>query len=176
VTLPGLLFLLFTSNLLTFGSGRVMVPMLERSLVEDTSALTLEQFLFAFTIGRITPGPANLYVAALGYMLYGPLGAFLAAVVVLAPSYLVIPLHLGYRRLAGSGAMRGFGRGLTGASVGLIFASTVDIGQSTLTSVTAIAVCALTLVLLHALRWNVLVCLAIASAAGVGLHALHLPI
>ncbi len=74
MTLPGLLLLIFTSNLLTFGSGRVMVPMLERALVEDTPALSIEQFLFAFTVGRITPGPANLYVAVLGYMLYGWVG------------------------------------------------------------------------------------------------------
>jgi chromate transporter len=172
VTLGRLLLLLFTANLITFGSGRVMVPILERSLVEDTGALTLDQFLYAFTIGRITPGPANLYVAAIAYMLHGPLGALLAVVVVMVPGYLIIPLHAGYRRLARSGAVRGFGRGLTAASVGLILASTIDIGRDTLTSPVAIAVCALTLVLLHVLRWNTLVCLAVASAAGLALTRL----
>jgi chromate transport protein ChrA len=82
---------------------------------------------------------------------------------------LIIPLHAGYRRLARSGAVRGFGRGLTAASVALILASTIDIGRDTLTSPVAIAVCALTLVLLHVLRWNTLVCLAVASAAGLAL-------
>ena len=169
MTLGGLLLLLFTANVLTFGSGRVMVPILERALVQDSGALSLDQFLYAVTIGRITPGPANLYVAAIGYMLYWPLGALLATIVVLLPAYLVIPLHAGYRRLEGSGAVRGFGRGLTAASVGLIFASTVDIGRSALTTPLAIAICALTLFLLHVLRWNPLLCLALASAAGVAL-------
>ncbi len=169
MSLGRLLLLLFTANLITFGSGRVMVPILERALVEDTHALGLEQFLYAFTIGRITPGPANLYVAGIAYMLYGPLGALLTVIVVTVPAYLVIPLHAGFRRLARSGTVRGFGRGLTAASVGLILASSIDIGRSALTSPVAIAVCALTLVMLHVLRWNTLVCLAVATAAGIGL-------
>ncbi len=172
MTLGRLLALLFTANVLTFGSGRVMVPILQRALVQDTGALTLDQFLYAFTVGRITPGPANLYVTAIGYMLYGPLGAFLTVVVVLLPAYLVVPLHAGYRRFARSGAVRGFGRGLTAASVGLILASTVDIGRSALTSPVATAVCALTLLLLHVLRWNTLLSLAVASAVGVVLSRL----
>jgi chromate transporter len=169
VTLERLLLLLLTANLVTFGSGRVMIPILQRTLIDDTQALTLDQFLFAFTVGRITPGPANLYVTALGYMLYGWLGALLSALVVLVPSYLIVPLSAGYRRLERNRAVRGFGRGLTAASVGLILASTVDIGRDTLTSPAAVAVCALTLVCLHVLRWNVLVALAAASAAGVAL-------
>ena len=110
--LDRLLLLLFTANLATFGSGRLMVPILENSLVQESGALTLDQFLFAFTVGRITPGPANLYVASIGWMLHGLPGALLAAAVVLLPGYLIIPLASGYRRLEGNGAVRGFGRGL----------------------------------------------------------------
>ena len=43
MTLGGLLLLLFTANVLTFGSGRVMVPILERALVQDSGALSLDQ-------------------------------------------------------------------------------------------------------------------------------------
>ena len=122
MTLRDLLLLLFTSNLLTFGDGRVMVPLLERALVRpplywaSTSMPSTRQ---------IAPGPANLYVAALGYMLYGPLGALLSVVVVVLPAYLIIPLHAGFRRLARNGVVNEFGR-RTHASVGLIVASTVD--------------------------------------------------
>ena len=132
--LDRLLLLLFTANLATFGSGRLMVPILENSLVQESGALTLDQFLFAFTVGRITPGPANLYVASIGWMLHGLPGALLAAAVVLLPGYLIIPLASGYRRLEGNGAVRGFGRGLIAASVGLLLASTIDIGRSALVS------------------------------------------
>jgi chromate transporter len=172
VPLERLLLLLFTANLATFGSGRVMVPILEHALVRESGALTLDQFLFAFTVGRITPGPANLYVASIGWMLHGPPGALLAAAVVLLPGYLIIPLASGYRRLEGNRAVRGFGRGLIAASVGLMLASTVDIGRSALGSPVVIGVCAVTLVLLHVLRWPPLLCLAVGSAAGLALARL----
>jgi chromate transporter len=161
-----LLLLLFTANILTFGSGRVMVPILERALVYDTNAMGLDQFLFAFTVGRITPGPATLYVAGLAYMLHGALGATLAVIMITIPAYLIVPLHAGYRRLAGSGTVRGLGRGLTAASVGLILASTVDIGRDTLITPVAVTVCGLTLVMMYALRWNTLLTLLGACVAG----------
>ena len=169
MTLGRLLLLLFTANLVTFGNGRVMVPMLESALVENSGALSLDQFLYAFAVGRITPGPANVYVSGIGYMLYGWLGALLVMVAIMAPAYLVLPLHAVYRRLEGSGAVRGFTGGLIAASVGLLIAATVDIGQTTLTSPTAIVVCVAALLMLNVARWNVLVSLALACALGLAL-------
>jgi chromate transport protein ChrA len=172
VTLPRLLLLLFTTNLVTFGNGRVMVPILERALVETTGALSLEQFLYAFTVGRVTPGPANVYVSGIGYMLYGWTGAALVVLVIMAPAYLVLPLHAGYRRFEGTGAVRGFARGLTAASVGLLIAATFDIGQTTLTSPSAVVVCLAAVLMLNVARWNTLVSLALACALGLALTRL----
>jgi chromate transporter len=169
VTLPRLLLLLFTANLLTFGNGRVMVPILERQLVEGSGALSLDQFLYAFTVGRVTPGLANVYVAGIGYMLHGWLGALLTVVVVVVPACLVLPLHAGYRRFEGTGAVRGFARGLTAASVGLLIAATFDIGRTTLTSPAAVVVCLAAVLMLNAARWNTLVSLALACALGLAL-------
>lgn len=61
-------------------------------------------------------------------------------------------------------------RGLTSASVGLIFAATVQIGCGTLTSVAAWIVFALTLVIVYLLKWNMFVSLAVASGVGVLLN------
>lgn len=166
MSLERLLALLFTANVATFGSGLATVPILERELVRDTGALTLDQFLFAFTVGRITPGPANLYVAGLGYMLHGLPGALLSAAVVVLPGYAIVPLSAGYRRLEHVSAVRGFSRGLTAAVVGVMVATAATIGQSTLTSVRTALVCALTLALLHRLRWNPF--LAVVGGAAVG--------
>ena len=166
MSLERLLALLFAVNVATFGSGTATVPLLERELVRDTGALTLDQFLFAFTVGRITPGPANLYVAGLGYMLHGLHGALLSAAVVMLPGYAIVPLSAGYRRLEHVSAVRGFSRGLTAAVVGVMVATAANIGQSTLTSLRSVLVCALTLALLHRLRWNPF--FAVVAGASVG--------
>jgi chromate transporter len=167
VTLGRLLLILFSANVLTFGNGRVMVPILERQLVQDSGALSIDQFLYAFTAGRLTPGLNNIWVSGLGYMLFGWAGAFLTVAAVMAPAYLVIPLQAAYRRFEGSGAVRGVAQGLAATSVGLLIAATVDIGQTTLTTPVAIVVCAATVLMLNVLRWHTLVSLAVACALGV---------
>jgi chromate transporter len=166
-----LLLLLFTANLATFGSGIATVPILERTLVQETGALTLDQFLFAFTVGRITPGPANLYVAGIGYMVHGLPGALLTAVVVMLPGFAIVPLSAGYRRLEHLSAVRGFSRGLSAAVVGVMIATAVEVGRSILVSATAGLVCALTLALLYRLRWNPLLAVVVGAASGLLLVA-----
>ena len=172
ISLERLLALLFTANVATFGSGTATVPLLERALVRDTGALTLDQFLFAFTVGRITPGPANLYVAGLGYMLHGLTGALLSAAVVMLPGFAIVPLSAGYRRMEHVSAVRGFSRGLTAAVVGVMVSTAVNIGSSTLVSVRAALVCALTLALLYRLKWNPFFAVVVGAAVGAVLNAL----
>src|SRR3712207_8122653 len=48
---------------------------LQARFVEEERLLTLDQLLYAFAIARVTPGPANVYVAAIGYFLHGLPGA-----------------------------------------------------------------------------------------------------
>src|SRR5439155_24404123 len=102
----------------------------------------------------------------------GWLGAALVLVAIMAPAYLVLPLHAGYRRFEGSGAVRGFAGGITAASVGLLIAATFDIGQTTLTSPSAIVVCVAALLMLNVARWHTLVSLALACALGLALTRL----
>lgn len=171
--LDRLLLLLFTANIATFGSGIATVPILEQTLIHDTGALTLDQFLFAFTVGRITPGPANLYVAGIGYMTHGLPGALLSAAVVMLPGFVIIPLSAGFRRLEHVPAVRGFSRGLTAAVVGVMISTAIGIGQTILVSTTAVLVCALTLALLYRLRWNPLLAVIAGAGAGLILTSIH---
>ena len=120
-------------NAVTFGNGPVMVPLLQADLVEGRGVLSSDQLLYGFTIARITPGQANTYVAAIGYMLHGLVGALACTVAIVLPGYLMLPLLWGYQRLRGVHLIPAFTRGLTIASVGLIFAATLSIGRATLT-------------------------------------------
>ncbi len=83
-----------------------------------------------------------------------------------AAAHAMLPLLRGYERLQGSHLIRDFTRGLTSTSVGLIAAATLGIGQATLTTPTAWAVCGLTLVLHQALKWHALLSLVVAGGAG----------
>ena len=164
-----LLFALF--NLMTFGNGPVMIPLLQTSLVEGARVLTHDQLLYAFTIARVTPGQANSYVASIGYMLHGWPGAILAALAIVLPGYLMLLVLKGYQRVRGSHWVGGFTRGLTATSVGLILAAVVKIGGSTLTTPAAWIAFGATLVVTQLLKWNVFVALTLASAMGLATHA-----
>lgn len=173
MTLEELLATLFTFNVLTFGSGPVMLPLLQARLVDQRKVLTEDQLLYAFTIARITPGQANLYIAAIGYLLYGIVGAVMCVLVIGLPSYLILPLLRGYELIRTARVVRGFTRGLTSASVGLILAATAEIGQHTLTNVVAWIVFPLSLLFVVVLKWNPILGLIVASAAGVVLTLLR---
>ena len=164
-----LLTALFTFNLLTFGNGTVMIPLLQARLVDQQHVLSDDQLLYAFTIARVTPGQANLYVAAIGFMVDGLIGAILAILVVLLPSYLMIPALHSYERVREAKAVAGFTRGLTAASVGVILAATVEIGRRTLNSSIAWIVFPVAFIMVGLLKWHPILTLALACALGVGL-------
>ncbi|HUZ73486.1 MAG TPA: chromate transporter [Stellaceae bacterium] len=169
MSLGALVGLILGFNLLTFGNGPVMVPLLQRHLVETSGVLTLDQFLYAYAIGRATPGQANLYVAAIGYMAYGWLGAAATVAAIQLPGYLVLPLVKGYERFRDVRAVGGFTRGLTAVSVSLMLSVTYDIGRDTLGSPLTWVAFGLTLGLITIRRWNALLAMVVASAAGAAL-------
>ncbi len=162
----------FLYNAMTFGNGPVMVPLLQDDLVDGRGVLTTDQLLYAFTIARVTPGQANTYVAAIGYMLHGLVGALATTVAIVLPGYLMLPLLWGYQRLRGVHLIPAFTRGLTVASVGLIFAATLSIGRATLTGWVSLVVLAAALAMAQLLRWNPLIVLGVSTLLGIGARAL----
>ncbi len=170
MTLWELVGRIFLYNAMIFGNGPVMVPMLQRDLVDDRGVLSQDQLLYAFTLARVTPGQANMYVASIGYMLFGLAGAVLATLAIVLPGYLMVPLMRGFERLQAGGYTRAFTRGLTSTSVGLIFAATLQIARNSLAGPIAWGVFALMLALLYLLKWNPIVSLVLASVAGLALR------
>jgi chromate transporter len=153
-------------NVMTFGNGPVMIPLLQTHLVDGAHVLTEDQLLYAFTIARVTPGQANFYVASIGYMLYGFPGAIVATLAIILPGYIMIPLLHGFEHLRDSLWIKGFTKGLTVTSVGLILAAVVQIARDTLTQPAAWIVLLTTLVLTQLFKWNIFVTLATVSCLG----------
>lgn len=161
------ILLIFTFNLLTFGNGPAMIPLLEAELVENEAVLSIEQLLYAFAIARVTPGQANVYVASIGYFLFGITGAVLATLVIQLPGYLMLPFIKIYERLQATDWVNSFTHGLTVASVGLIFAATLSIGMKTLTTPVTWVVFAAALIMVTVLKWNQILTLFLAAMLGI---------
>lgn len=78
---------------LTFGGGYAMLPMLEKEVVERQGWVTQEQLLDYFAIGQCTPGIIAVNTATfIGYKQRGILGAVVATLGVIFPSFIIISL------------------------------------------------------------------------------------
>ena len=172
MSLPELILLIFTFNLLTFGNGPAMIPLLQSELVDRAGILSIDQLLYAFAIARVTPGQANVYVTSVGYFLFGILGAVLATLAIQLPGYIMLPFMKVYEHMRSNVWVGRFTRGLTAASVGLIFAATLSIGAKTLTLPAAWVVFAAALVMILLLKWNQMLSLLLASLLGIMLKIL----
>ena len=65
----GKLFTFFLkAGSLTFGSGLVIVPFLEKGLVQQTGWLNEREFLVAVAMGMISPGPVVITATFVGYL------------------------------------------------------------------------------------------------------------
>jgi chromate transporter len=167
MTLAEMLAQLAAANLLTFGNGTVMAAILQQSFVQQAHALTNEQLLYAFALARVTPGQANLYVASIGYMMFGLPGALLSIVVIAVPSYLMIPLLYSYEYVRGNRRVWNMTRGLGSTAVGLLLATTWNLSKDSLNAPVTWAVLAIALALLVLTRLPTLVSLLAATGAGV---------
>src|SRR5712691_1302737 len=62
---------------LTFGSGLVIVPFLEKGLVQQTGWLSEREFLVAVAMGMISPGPVVITATFVGYLVAARVGGSL---------------------------------------------------------------------------------------------------
>lgn len=166
MTLIGLVILVLGFNLITFGNGPVMIPLLQRELVDARGVLTVDQLLYAFAIARATPGQANMYVASIGYFLFGLPGAVATILAIILPGYAMLPLLRIYDRFHGQRDVAAFIDGLTAASVGLILAATVGLAPESLTEPISWLVFATAVVLLVTGRVPGIVAVAAAALGG----------
>ena len=133
----GALFLFFLkAGTFVFGSGLAIVPFLYGGVVERFHWLTEQQFVDAVAVAMITPGPVVITAAFIGYLVAGPVGAFVAAWAVFAPPYFVVIIAAPYyRRFAQNRQVKAFVQGVTAAAVGAIAGAAVILSRRALVDV-----------------------------------------
>ncbi|HEV7893649.1 MAG TPA: chromate transporter [Pyrinomonadaceae bacterium] len=135
----------------TFGGGYVMVPLIEAEVVHTHGWLTHREFVEAFALGQITPGPVLITATFIGYKVAGTLGALVATVSIFLPS-LVLTIVAGssLRRFRANRQVQAFLRGVTPAVVGLLVAAAWSMGRAGIhTWVGLLLACACAFVLLR---------------------------
>src|SRR5438128_2704939 len=168
-----LLLFFLKAGSLTFGSGLVIVPFLEKGLVQQTGWLDERQFLVAVAIGIISPGPVVITATFVGYLVAGVGGALVSTVGIFLPSFLLVlivaPILVRHRANAN---VQGFVKGAYAAAIGTILGACVLLGRIAIGDWLTVLVALLSLVVLF--RWNVNNPALVAVAAIIGLIAFPL--
>lgn len=172
ISLIEFLWVILYTNVITFGNGPVMLPLFDQSLVRHMHALTSEQLLYAYSIARVTPGQVNLYIAAIGYLIFGFKGAVLSSFALVIPGFLIIPMMHGYQKLKEIEVVEHLIKGITVVSIGLMLAATVSIGQSVLTNVVPWVVFLTVILSTKVVKLNGFLSFVLASFLGVFLYYL----
>jgi chromate transporter len=165
-----LLLFFLKAGSLTFGSGLVIVPFLEKGLVQNTGWLNERQFLVAVAIGMISPGPVVITATFVGYLVAGVWGATVSTIGIFLPSFLfvllVAPILIRHRAQPD---VRGFVKGAYAAAIGTILGASVLLGKIAIGDwLTALIAVASLLVLF---RWKVSNPMLVAATAIIGIIA-----
>jgi chromate transporter len=169
----GAVFLFFLkAGAFVFGSGLAIVPFLYGGVVERFHWLTEQQFVDAVAVAMITPGPVVITAAFIGYLVAGPLGAFVAAWAVFAPPYFVVIIAAPYyRRFAQNRQVKAFVQGVTAAAVGAIAGAAYILARRSLVDFPTVLIGLITLaVLMLTKKIPEPILILAAGVAGVLLH------
>ncbi len=167
---------------LTFGSGLVIVPFLEKGLVQQTGWLSEREFLVAVAMGMISPGPVVITATFVGYLvaarlggslLEGFWGSLVSTIGIFLPSFLLIlivaPILLRYRQ---NPNVQGFIKGAYAAAIGTILGACVLLGKIAIGDWLTALVALGSLVVLF--RWKVSNPVLVAVTAVIGLIGFQL--
>ncbi|MGE5221885.1 MAG: chromate transporter, partial [Omnitrophica WOR_2 bacterium] len=162
------LFLTFLKiGAILYGSGYVLVAFLRADFVSRLGWLTEQQLLDAIAIGQITPGPLFTSATFIGFLVGGLPGAVLATIGIFLPSYVFValsnPLIPRIRSSPWAGALLD---GVIAASLGLMAAVSLQLGQAALIDLPSILIFLVSAVIL--LRWRPNATWLIAAGALVG--------
>src|SRR5262245_17309576 len=156
-----------------FGSGLAIVPFLHGGVVEHFGWLTERQFLDAVAVAMITPGPVVITVAFIGFLVAGYAGACAAAVGVFLPCYLFVVIPAPYfHRIADNKSITAFVDGVSAAAAGAIGGAAIVLGRRAITDIPAIAIAAVTLLVLIKAR-KIPEPIVIIAAGAAGLMIVH---
>ena len=182
-TLLGKLLAFFLkAGSLTFGSGLVIVPFLEKGLVQQTGWLNEREFLVAVAMGMISPGPVVITATFVGFLvaarhagslLEGLWGSLVSTVGIFLPSFLLVlivaPILIRYRQ---NPNVQGFIKGAYAAAIGTILGACVLLGKIAIGDWLTALVALGSLVVLF--RWKVSNPVLVAATAIIGLIAFPL--
>lgn len=111
-------------SLVTVGGGQTVIADIQRQVVHGHGWMTAPEFLNAFAISRMAPGPGSLLAMLIGWQVAGLPGAMAATLGIFGPTaVLVYGIAHVWSRYEGARWQRALEGGLRPVAAGMILAS-----------------------------------------------------
>jgi chromate transporter len=164
---------LLKAGSLTFGSGLVIVPFLEKGLVQQYGWINGREFLVAVAVGMLSPGPVVITATFVGFLVAGFWGSLVSTIAIFLPSFILIlvvaPILIRHRA---NRNVQGFVKGAYAAAIGTILGACVLLGKIAIGDWLTILIALGSLGILF--RWKVNNPLLVGATAVIGLIAFPL--
>lgn len=119
-----LLLVFLPLSVVTIGGGQSAIADMHRQIVEVHGWMSPSQFVDAFAIARLAPGPGSLLATLIGWRIAGFWGALAATIGIFGPTALMIyGVAKLWSRYEGARLLKALERGLRPVAAGMILAA-----------------------------------------------------
>ncbi|CAN5389087.1 chromate transporter [soil metagenome] len=168
--LAELAMLFLKTGSLTYGSGFVIVGVLQQEVVEKYHWLSQKDFLAGISFGNITPGPVTITSTFIGYMTEGFLGSVISTACIFLPTFiLVLILAQVIKKYKDNFYLKAFIKGANAAALGAILSTAYNLSTGALIDKPTVLIFIITLIILFRFKINTLIILACATLCGIAL-------
>lgn len=158
---------------LTYGSGFVIVGVLQQDVVEKYHWVSKHDFFAGISFGNITPGPVSITSTFIGYMANGFSGSIVATLCMFLPTFIfVIILAQIVTKHKENFYLKAFIKGANAAALGAIISTAYILSESALSDKIAVVIFIITLIIMFRYKINTLIIITAAAICGVLLKML----
>lgn len=147
--LADIFFTFFKIGSFTFGGGYAMIPLIEKEVVHNKKWVDEENVIDVFAVSTSLPGAIAINSSTfIGYKLAGRIGAVVATLGMVLPSFLIITLIATiFRKFEDSPAVKAAFIGIRSAVTGLIFMAALKFAKTSIKDKITALIAVLTIVL-----------------------------
>ncbi|MGI6344336.1 MAG: chromate transporter [Bacillota bacterium] len=154
---------------IAFGGGYVIIPLINKQVVERLAWLSAAEFIDIVAIAEMTPGPIAINSATfVGFRQAGVLGSIAATAGVVTPSLIIVLiLAMLIKRFGESPLLKSAMTGVRPVVVGMITAAVWSVGQKSLINWQAWVMAAVMFVLLTRTKVHPILLIALSAVFGI---------
>lgn len=153
---------------LTYGSGFVIIGVLQQDVVNNYQWLNQTDFLAGISFGNITPGPVVITSTFIGYLTAGFWGSIVSTFCIFFPTFcFVLILAHSISKFKNNFYLKSFIKGANAAAIGAILSTAYNLSKGALIDIPTIIIFAVSIIILFRFKVNTLYLIIAAAASGI---------